>query len=238
MATDPDAGVVALFKFLAIPNEAESAKQGRPIFDNEEACELHYPGSKNVGVFPATSFSHWARSSDGVQYKLTYAERFKRQYQQFKAEAVQTKAGTPLNYALFLTEAKRAELRAQNVYTVEALAGIEGAELKNLGMGGRELKNKAQEYLLESARGAPNSQMVAELEAQRARNALLEEDLKHLKARVEAVETPPEDKFAGMSLDQLREYIETNTGQAPHGSNTRKTLERLARDATSTTKAA
>ena len=50
----------------------------------------------------------------------------------------------------FLTEARRAELRAQNIYTIEALAAIDGLELKNLGMDGRDLKNKAMEYLEES----------------------------------------------------------------------------------------
>ena len=58
---------------------------------------------------------------------VTYAERFARQYQQFKAQAAQTKSGTPLEYAPFLTEARRAELRALNIYTVEALAAIDGA---------------------------------------------------------------------------------------------------------------
>ena len=139
---DPDASVVALFKTLAVKNESESIKQNRPVFDDVDVVELRYPGSKNVGCYPATGFSHWIVSPiDGSQQPLTYAERFKRQYQQFKSESVQTKSGTPLSYALFLTEARRAELRAQNIYTVEALAAIDGMELKNLGMNGRDMKN-------------------------------------------------------------------------------------------------
>jgi hypothetical protein len=245
MATDPDAGVVAMFKMMAFKDEPESIKQGRPVFRDEEVCELRYPGSKNVGCFPATGFSNWSTGYDGNQVQVTYAERFKRQYQQFKSEAVQTKVGTPLTYALFLTEARRAELRAQNIYTIEALAEIEGLELKNLGMHGRDLKNKAQEYLAEAKLGAPNAQMMAELEALRAKNVLMEEDLRTLKSRESGPAEPQfapthGDRFDGMSLDQLREYIASNTGQAPHGASNRKTLERLARDASpgATTKAA
>ncbi len=108
-------------------------------------------------MFPATAFSHWEIDPQtGEQAKVTYAERFQRQYQQFKAHATQTKSGTPLAYAPFLTEARRAELRAQNIYTVEALAAIDGQELKNLGPGGRELKNAAMEYIEEAKARAPN----------------------------------------------------------------------------------
>mgnify|MGYP003694582783 CR=1 FL=1 len=49
--------------------------------------------------------------------------------------------------APFLTEARKSELKGQNIYTVEALAVIEGAELKNLGPGGRDMKNQAIEYI-------------------------------------------------------------------------------------------
>jgi len=237
---DPDASVVALFKTIARKNETESIKQNRPVFDDFDVCELRYPGSKNVGVYPATGFSHWIVSPiDGSQQAISYAERFKRQYQQFRSESVQTKSGTPLEYGRFLTEARRAEMRAQNIYTLEALAAIDGAELKNLGVNGRDLKNKAIEYLEEAKTGAPNTQMMAELEALRARNALLEEDIRRVAPADEFTSTHG-DRFDGMNIEQLREFVTTNTGQAPLGSMNRKTLLRLARDAagTSSTKAA
>src|SRR4030095_3061226 len=101
--------------------------------------------------------SHWITDIYGGDARqVTYAERFSRQYQQFKAQSAQTKTGTPLAEVPFLTEARRAELRAQNVYTVEQLVAVDGQELKNLGVGGRELKNKAIEYVEESKLAAPN----------------------------------------------------------------------------------
>ena len=67
--------------------------------------------------------SHWSDDPvTGEQTQVTYAERFQHQYRQFKTAAAQTKTGTPLDHAPFLTEGRRAELRAQNIYTVEALA--------------------------------------------------------------------------------------------------------------------
>ena len=177
---DPDDVAVVLFKHQSFKNEAKSLAEGREIHDDIEVCEIRFPGAKDWKSFPATALStQWIRDPyTGAEKQITYAERFPHQYQQFKARAAQTKSGTPLDYAPFLTEARRAELRAQNVYTVEQLAAIEGTELKNLGPGGREYKNDAEDYLAESKAGAPNLQMAAELEALRARNAVLEEDAK------------------------------------------------------------
>jgi hypothetical protein len=178
-------------------------------------------------VFPATAMSHWATYfQTGGQYKVTYAERFRHQYQQFKMQAQQTKSGTPLEHAPFLTEGKRAELRAQNVYTVEALAAIEGLELKNLGTGGRELKNAAEAYIEEGKQAAPNLQIAAELEALKAKNQLLEEDMARIRERGEAIDDDPQ--FSNMTTDELRDYVTINTGHAPHGSLNRKTLLRMA----------
>jgi hypothetical protein len=152
---------------------------------------------------------------------------------------------------------------------VEALAAIDGQELKNLGPGGREMKNAAMEYLEETKRGAVNTQMQAELEGLRAQNAAMADDLAALKAGASApienkqavsfapamaddlaalkadqlgksgapsttternVQFAPADEFDGMDLGQLREYITSNTGQAPIGALNTKTLRRMARD--------
>jgi hypothetical protein len=172
---DPDEMLVVLFKQLALPNEAASLREGRPIFDDKEVCEVRSPGSKDVRVFHANEFSRWVDDPlTGGQVKQSYAERFSHQYRQFKSHNAQTKTGTPLNFAAFLSEGRRAELRAQNVYTIEQLAAIDGAELKNLGPGGREMKNSAMAYIEEGKASAPNKQMLAELEALKARNAILE----------------------------------------------------------------
>jgi hypothetical protein len=235
---DPDDAVVAVFKNAAFKNTNKSATAGRPVFDDEEIVELRYPGSKNWCAYMATDFSHWGVDpATGVQIKVSYAERFRRQYQQFKSHSVQTKSGTPLQYAAFLTEARRSELRAQNIYTVEALAAIDGLELKNLGHGGREMKNAAVEYIQESQSGASSVQVQAELEALRAKNQVMEEDLAALKAKAakpippkQAVSFEPADEFDGMDINQLREYITTHTGQPPIGAVNTKTLRRMARD--------
>jgi len=231
MATrDPDERTVALFKTITLQSPGKTLKEGRPMFDDVDVCELRYAGSRNVSVHPATAISHWIDDPfDGSQIAITYAERFPRQFQQFKMQATQTKAGTPIAYLQSITEARRAEFRALNIYTVEALADIDGTELKNLGPGGRDAKNAAIAYIEEAKTGAPNHAMMAELEALKARNEILEEDAKSLKDKV--LEITAKGGLDDMSLDQLRAYITSTTGHAPHGSLGRKTLLRMAQDA-------
>ena len=145
------AGITPYFKTAALKNERKSVDAGRPIYDDVELVDIRFAGSKEVYTFPTRQISHWEIDEEtGEQRQLTYAERWPRQYQQFKAKLNQTKSGTPLDYIPFLTDAKRAELRALAIYTVEALAELDGHPLKNLGIGGRELKNKAIEYLANS----------------------------------------------------------------------------------------
>jgi hypothetical protein len=229
---DADAAVVATFRHHALPNKAKTDKEGRLICDDVEVCDIRFAGSRNMSTFPALAISHWKiETESGEQVPVTYAERFQRQYQQFKQQANQTKAGTPLQYVPFLTEGKRAELRALNIYTIEALASIDGQELKNLGQYGRDLKNKAEEFITNArTQNAPSMQLQAELEALKARNAVLEEDRKAY-AQLAENATEAEKAFDNMDLDQLREFITTATGHAPHGSMTRKTLVRMAAEA-------
>ena len=225
---DPDASLVVIFKNLAVPNPAKTAEAGRPIFDDKEVVEIRKPGSRDYSVHVANFFSHWQDDPlTGEQTAVTYAERFRHQYQQFKALSVQTKSGTPLANAPFLTEGRRAELRAQNLYTVEALAEIDGEPLKNLGYGGRELKNKAMEYIEESSRHSVDTRVMAELEAIKARNVILEEDIRILK------DAEGGSEFDNMTDVQLRDYIASNTGKGVVGQPARKTLVRMAREATS-----
>lgn len=224
---DPDDNLVVVFKYMAMENPEKTLEKGRPIFDDLEVCEVRAPGSRDVKVFPATAFSRWLDDPyTGQQRKQSYAERFSHQYRQFKASAAQTKTGTPLDYAPFLSDGRRAELSAQNVYTVEQLAAIEGAELKNLGPGGREFKNQAMAYIEESKSAAPNKQMAAELEALKARNALLEEDMIAFKN----ANVSDEGEFEPMSIEELRAYITTNTGRGPVGQPSRKNLVQMAKN--------
>lgn len=223
MARD-EKGVVAIFRNHTVPNAGASAQAGRPIFDDVEICELRFAGSKNVFVFPATSQSHWEDMDDGLGPRvITYAERFPNQYRQFRSKEHQTKSGTPLDYLPFLTEARRAELRALNIYTAEALAGVDGNELKNLGPQGREFKNQAMEFLASSDDNARLTKMQQRIDELIAQNATLQQDIE---ARMQDKQ-PARPSFDDMTDEQLRAHVKSITGTEPKGNLPRKTLIRM-----------
>ena len=172
---------MVLFKHHPFKNEAQVLAEGRQIYDDSRmvrdplsrlARTSGFPGTGVLALggsipIPARRSRSPTPSASGTSTSSS------------RRTAAQTKSGTPLDYAPFLTEARRAELRAQNIYTVEQLAAIDGQELKNLGPGGRELKNNAAGVSRREPRPARRTlQMAAELEALRARNAVLEEDAK------------------------------------------------------------
>jgi hypothetical protein len=189
------AGVTPFFKLMAFKDERESIKAGRPIFRDLEVVEIRVAGSKDNGVYRSNDYSHWEVDEEtGEQRQLTFAERWPRQYNQFKEKQQQTKSGTPLDYVPFLTDSKRAELRALNIYTIEALAEVDGQPLKNLGIGGRDLKNKAIEYLASSSHNGTVMRQQAQIEALMTQIRLLEDDKKLLVGSVAPQQLqPPRD---------------------------------------------
>lgn len=150
--TSNDNLLVPTFRVQVIPNETASKSAGRPIFDQMEVVEIRFAGNRQtVAVFPAHDPEPNAtRERNEI---VTYAMLYNEQYRKFKAMETQDVSGTPLAEAPFLTEAKRRELKALNIHTVEALASLDGTPLRQLGMGGRELKNQATAYL-DNARGS------------------------------------------------------------------------------------
>jgi hypothetical protein len=226
-----DDRLVVTFKNEPKLNADKTQAEGRPIYDEREVCTIGIPGSRSYrGVYPATEFSHWEEIDPtmpgGELRKVSYAERFAKQYRQFREKSTQTISGTPLDHAPFLTPSRRIELSALGVYTLEQLARIDGQELKNIGVGGRDEKNRAIEMIETSRQGASHAKLAMELEAERSKNQILQEDLE--RARKAQPQQQLDAEFEDMSDEQLRGLITSNTGQAPQGNPAHKTLVRMA----------
>lgn len=172
------------FKMHPQLNENESIKQGRPIYDDIELCEISFPGNKyTIGGFPAHSDAGWADDPlTGIKTKITYAQKYNAQYLAFKNNTAQALGGTPIDALPFLTPGKKLELKACNVHTAEALAALDGNALKTIGMGGRELKNLAVAYLDEAKKNADAGHLKAELEARDAELAKLRREMDAMKS--------------------------------------------------------
>lgn len=225
------------FKNVAVENRAKSLKEGRPIFDQQEQVHIKFVGdTRKELVAPAhekcirdPATNHW----------VSYAQLYHRHYDAFKSGEAAIGEGTPISELPFLTEARRAELRALHIHTAEALAQLEGTNLSRLGMFGRELKEQAKAYIERAKETALESRLSAE-------NAALRVQLDALSAQVQAMHAPAAlpppltereaetlapSVFAGWDDVALKAFIKERTGAAPKGNPGHDTLVRLAEEA-------
>lgn len=251
MANGEENNLVVTFRADKQKNDAASKAAGRPIFEDIELCEIRVAGDRNsVKVFPAHAFHAWSTDAiTGDQEAITYAMKWNDQYRRFKEGRQQVQDGTPLEELPFLTEAKRAELKALSIYTAETLAALDGSNLKTLGLGGRGLKDQAQAYL-DNANGSANVTNMA------ATIADLQQQIADLRADKGGTTTPtpeptadvvinpePEPEiepsdFANWSAGDLKAFIKDETGSAPRGTPSLETLIRMADDIEASKKAA
>lgn len=212
--------VVPRFFIQAEENKVKSKEAGRPIFEDKEFVEVRFPGDRTkVSVFPAHVICGEMQDEEGDTRKITYAERWSDQYRRFKSKQHQVAEGTPIEELPFLSQAKRSELKALNIYTAEALAALDSQPLKNLGQGGRDLKNQAQAYL-NAASGTANVVAMA------AENAELKRQLAELQA--DKSEAAGGSQFEAWQDDQIKDWIEEQIGERPRGNPSHATLVKRA----------
>lgn len=219
--------ITPFFKSIAVHDEIASKREGRPIFRDEEFVEVRIAGDRNFApCFPAHQM--WKRE-EGEE--VSYAERWPDQYRRFKENQVQVAEGTPLEELPFLTNAKRAELKALKVYTAEALASLEGKNLKNLGMEGRKLKDQATAYLQNAAGSASVVALAEEIRLLKERLSQYEAggreevvDQEPAEVEVEQDYTDSQPSLESLSDDQLKQLIRDETGSGLRGQPSRETL--------------
>lgn len=221
------------FYMEPVEDPNETRKQGRPIFKDEEFVKVLIAGDpKNSLIAPA----NYGNPS--------YAQRFPEHYRYFKAGLEQAgAAGTPLTEVPWLTAARRAELKALNIHTVEALAGLDGSLLTRIGMGARELKNQAQAWLDMAAGTAVETRLAGE-------NAVLREQMERMQEQINQMlaggtvapaqvvapvveaehEAPGNSPFEAWADEDIKNWIKDNSGARPAGNPSHRTLVSRADD--------
>ena len=150
-----DAGLFVQFYFEPIKDEDESVKAGRPIFFDREYIKIIPVGDKNTVVCEPVTEEH--------------KQRWPIQYDSFKRQNQQPQEGTPLDQWPPLTKSQVLMFKAANVHTVEQLAAVSDGNLVNLGMGARDLREKAISYIKSADSFAPTLALQEQLN-----NALLQ----------------------------------------------------------------
>lgn len=214
------------FLMLAVEDPKASREQGRPIYNEQETVHIRWVGD-NKRDFYAPAHEKFQFDRDNGRY-ITYAERYPDHYKAFKDKTDQSGLnGTPLSELPFLSEAKRAELRALNIYTAENLAALEGGTLQKLGIGGRDLKNQAAAWIDKAAEAATRAAANAENDALRQQIAEMQAQLASLMdqpAPADGSGSP----FASWGDDDIRLWLDENGGERPHHRTGHERLVQMA----------
>ncbi len=154
--------------FVTIYSEAveltyESEKAGRPIFKEFPFIRITIPGDTN----------------NIIETKLTDAhkKKYPKAWEEFQRGESQGFTGTPLEQWPQITRAQVKESKYFECHTVEQLAGLTDSHCQKMGMGFRELREKAKAYL-----GVAESTAVAT--AQAAENDRLRQEMAELRAMI------------------------------------------------------
>jgi len=208
---------------------AKTRKEGRTMYKEDLLlCEIRWPADRQrVGVYPAHGIKQHVNGVD-----VTYAMWYKPEYEAWVQKRAPTVTGTPLEQLPFLSQSRRYELKAQNVLSVEVLASLDGPQLGNLGMGGRDLQQQAKAWL-ENAKGSADVVKMA------AENADLRRMMEEMRAEMRGLvsgttsnlfSAPNDNKFLSMTDEEIKAWIKDTSGVAPRGQPGRDTLIRMAQE--------
>lgn len=146
-----DEKLLVMFKPGSLENRAKTAQAGYPQFDDVDFIIIMAPGEKDA------LFEGPVRESDKSRFRLAW--------EAYKANREQPSHGMPIDQWPLISAARVSELKASGVPTVEALANVSDENLRNLGMGGRDLRQKAIDFLAAAKSTAPLAQMREEIES-------------------------------------------------------------------------
>jgi hypothetical protein len=147
-----------------------SRESGREIWREIERVRIIIPGAVASIVVKNVDNSH--------------RERWKAEYDAFKAGREAPVSGTALEAWPILNRAQIAELKHLQIRTVEELANLSDVQVQHIGMGGMRLRELAGAYLDEAQHEALVTKVTAENDILRSRIAALETQVNELGQRM------------------------------------------------------
>lgn len=177
------------FEQRAEEDRNSSIESGHYVARNVNYALITPPGSKDCVEKIAEEWLAQIKTKarDGT-FSPQWAEHFAFAFKQWQEENTIPETGTPIKGWALLSPAMQAQVLQANIRTVEDLAVMNETGLSRVGMGARDLQNKAKAWLAEAASigsvASQNAALQMQLEQAVERMALLEEENKALSAQV------------------------------------------------------
>lgn len=124
---------------------AATAREGRPIFSEDEMVEIILPGNPYTRPICKVRDEH--------------RQQWPTQYDAFLKSKTPAHDGTPIEEWPILKRPQIAEMKALEIHTIEQVANLSDTAIARIGMGGRYLVQKAQAFLDDAFAGALAEQL-------------------------------------------------------------------------------
>lgn len=195
---DKDRPAYVRFEMRPVEDRAASLEKGHFVAKDAEFVIITPAGSKDEVEKPVQEWLvQMKQQVRENRLKPEWEQNYVRAYEHWKRGEEVPLVGTPIKGWPVLSPAQQKNCITANVRTVEDLAAINGEGLHRLGMGGVEMKQKAEAWLKASGQvgvvvqeNAGLKVRIRDLETQvknlQERNGVLERQLEAAKAKVPA----------------------------------------------------
>lgn len=183
-------------RFETEPREdkEESVKQGRIVYVDQDYAVITVPGGKSTNIEKIGSFFEKMKAEQRMgRIAPHWLTQWEQDYARYKQGQEIPLDGTPIRGWKLLRSSQQEELIRMNILTVEQLSNLTDEGLRNIGMGGIEMKRRAKAWLEQNT----------DKEAGAIRLAALEKEKDSLQAQVAALMTKLEAlEAAGAKKDK------------------------------------
>lgn len=160
--------VSVAFGLYPVLDGEKTKEAGRQVYKDVEFIKVAVPGDRNSLFFQPSEQRH--------------RDQFPQAYAAYKNRAHVPVVGTPIEQWAPISRSIALNLRALNIDTVEALAGVHDGHVDKIGSNGRDLRGRAKAWLAEAETGAEAQKLASEKNA-------LNDQIASLQAQISALRT-------------------------------------------------
>lgn len=171
------------FETVAVENAAASLAAGHYVGRDVDYALITPPYSKDVFKVKVEQWKlNMKQDVQNGRMPQEWMDQYLDNYKRWKAGQELPLNGTPIKGWGVISPAQQETLLRMNILTVEDLGGINDEGISRIGMGGHDLKNKANAWLAQLRDKGPLTQEIA---AMKAENALLKANVETLTGQVQ-----------------------------------------------------
>lgn len=177
------------FERVPVENQLASREQGHYIAIDRDRAYITPPGSKDKMIYDVDT---WFRNlEDDVRNNRIpreWVESYKKQYDFWKKGQEMPLEGVPIRGWGMISPAQQETLIRLHVLTVETLAIANEELIRRIGMGGMDMKNKADAWLKETK---GKGKLTMEISTLKKENEVLKASLANLEAKFDELKNAP-----------------------------------------------